>query len=53
MTIIENNSYEILIDKLVYQGDGIGKLNEWTCFVPFSVPGDKLKVTVTEKKKTI
>lgn len=42
---------ELEIEKLSFGGDGIGRLDGLVYFIPFSAPGDRLKVRVTEKKK--
>lgn len=43
---------EINIDKLVNEGEGIGKIDGFTVFVPRSVPGDKLKIEIVSAKKS-
>src|SRR5260370_31719217 len=43
---------EVLILSLAYGGDGVGRFQDFTLFVPFSVPGDKLEVEVSELHKT-
>lgn len=40
------------IESLAYGGDGVAKHENFTFFVPFSVPGDKLEVKVSEVHKT-
>jgi 23S rRNA (uracil1939-C5)-methyltransferase len=40
------------IDSLALGGDGVARHENFTFFVPFSVPGDKLEVKVTEVHKT-
>ena len=36
----------LVIDNIAYGGDGAGRLDDGrVCFVPFSVPGEKVKVT--------
>jgi 23S rRNA (uracil1939-C5)-methyltransferase len=42
---------EIEIEKLSFGGDGVGRHDGLVYFVPFSAPGDRLKIRVTEKKK--
>ncbi|MBI5574017.1 MAG: 23S rRNA (uracil(1939)-C(5))-methyltransferase RlmD [Elusimicrobia bacterium] len=42
---------EIAIEKIITGGDGIGKCGNIVVMVPYSVPGDKLQVSVTETKK--
>ena len=43
---------ELEIDSLAYGGEGIGKYNGLAVFIPDSVPGDKLKVTIISNKKS-
>ncbi|MCX7785810.1 MAG: 23S rRNA (uracil(1939)-C(5))-methyltransferase RlmD, partial [candidate division WOR-3 bacterium] len=45
------NIIKIKIDKIVYQGSGIGKFNGVKVFVPYSAPDDIVQVKVIEKKK--
>lgn len=43
----------VTIEKIVYGGEGIGKLEEGlVIFVPFAAPGDKLRVVTREIKKS-
>ncbi|MGZ5279850.1 MAG: class I SAM-dependent RNA methyltransferase, partial [Pseudobdellovibrionaceae bacterium] len=42
---------EIDIEKLSFGGDGIGRSEGLVYFVPYSAPGDRLKIQVIEKKK--
>ncbi len=42
---------QIRIEKLVFGGDGLGRLDGKVLFVPFSAPGDWLSVRVAESRK--
>ena len=42
---------EIYIDKLVYGGKGIGKLEDKICFVPFVIDGEEVEVRIKKEKK--
>ncbi len=42
---------QVRIDKLVYGGDGLGRLDGKVIFVPFSAPGDTLSVRILESRK--
>ncbi len=43
---------EVEITSLTYGGRGLGRIEGKVVFVPFSVPGDKLSVTITKDKKS-
>lgn len=43
---------EIVIDKIVFGGEGLGRYKDIAIFVPMSVPGDRLKVKLISVKKT-
>jgi 23S rRNA (uracil1939-C5)-methyltransferase len=45
-------TFDVTIEKLVYGGMGLGKHQGKVIFVPFSVPGDRLRVRPIEEKKT-
>ena len=45
-------TFEVTIEKLVYGGMGLGKYLGKVIFVPFSAPGDRLRVHRVEEKKT-
>ena len=45
-------TFEITIEKLVYEGSGLGRHQGKVAFVPFSVPGDLLVVRPVAEKKT-
>jgi 23S rRNA (uracil1939-C5)-methyltransferase len=50
----DHSTFEVAIEKLVYRGSGLGRLEGKVVFVPFSGPGDRLLVrTVREKKDFI
>ncbi len=42
-----NPFVELEIDSLSYDGKGIGRLNGRACFVPMSLPGEKVKAQIT------
>ncbi len=45
--------FEIRIEKLVYGGAGLGRHGGKVVFVPFSAPGDLLRVKPVEEKKNL
>ncbi len=42
---------ELSIDKLTNEGVGLGRLNDWVVFVPFALPGEKVKASVFRNHK--
>ncbi|MEO0092503.1 MAG: 23S rRNA (uracil(1939)-C(5))-methyltransferase RlmD [candidate division WOR-3 bacterium] len=45
------NIIKVKIDKIVYQGSGIGNFDGIKVFVPYSAPDDLIQAKVTQKKK--
>ena len=57
MENIKNNyeigqKLEIEIEKIVFGGEGLGRVDGFTVFVPMSVPGDKLEIDIISVKKS-
>ncbi len=51
MTAEPESSFELQIDRLTNAGDGVGRTAQGqTVFVPFSAPGDRLRVRVVERR---
>ena len=46
------NVHELVIERLALGGNGVGRINGKVCFVPFSAPGDRLKVRVTREHRS-
>jgi 23S rRNA (uracil1939-C5)-methyltransferase len=42
---------EVKIEKLVYGGKGLAKLDDKICFVPFVLPNEKVDVVIKKEKK--
>lgn len=42
---------KVRIEKLVYGGDGLGRLDGQVVFVPFTAPGDEVLVSISDRKK--
>jgi len=42
---------EVTIEKILHGGAGIGRIGKVVVFVPYSAPGDRLKVEITEQKR--
>ncbi len=45
-------TYEVTLTTLIYGGDAMGRLpDNRAVFVPFGLPGEKVRVRLTEEKK--
>ena len=57
MNKIKNNyevgqKLEIEIEKIVFGGEGLGRVDGFAVFVPMSMPGDKLEIDIISVKKS-
>ena len=57
MNKIKNNyevgqKLEIEIEKIVFGGEGLGRIDGFAVFVPMSVPGDKVEIEIISVKKS-
>ncbi len=43
--------HELTIEKLIYGGEGLGRVNHRTVFVPYAAPGDHLRVRITKLER--
>lgn len=43
---------EVIIERLAFGGSGVGRIDGKVCFVPFSAPGDHLKVRVVKQHRS-
>ena len=43
---------KVNIEKLVYGGKGLGKIDDRVCFVPFVLPEEEVSVKITNEKKS-
>jgi len=43
--------YELFINNYSHQGEGIGRVNNFTVFVPGAIPGERVRVKINEVKK--
>jgi len=50
--VAKNEYYEIEIDSLGHEGEGVGRIEGYTVFVPNGLPGDRLKIKILKVKKT-
>ena len=42
---------ELTIDKLSNQGDGVGRIDNWVIFVPYTLPGEKVRARIYRNDK--
>lgn len=47
----KNKTYNIEIEDIGSSGEGVGKIDGFTVFVPQAIPGDRVKVKITTLKK--
>lgn len=45
--------HDVTIEKIVYGGDGLARLGRFTLFVPFTAPGDVVRVRITSIERSI
>ena len=50
-TPLEPKEAELTIESLTNSGDGLGRLDERVVFVPYTLPGDKVQIKITQRKK--
>ncbi|WP_456392152.1 class I SAM-dependent RNA methyltransferase [Persephonella sp.] len=43
---------KVIIEKLVYGGKGLGRLDDKVCFVPYVLPSEEVEVRITKEKKS-
>src|SRR6056297_1528647 len=46
-----NELYQIETTDLAFGGEGVGRIENMVCFVPFTAPGDLVQVEITQHKK--
>lgn len=52
LPIVKNMHFELIIDDMGSQGEGIGKIKDFTIFVEGALPGDKIKTRIIKVKKS-
>ena len=45
-----DQTYTVTIEKIVFGGWGLGRIDNKVCFVPFVLPDEEVKVRITEEK---
>lgn len=48
---LEEN-YELIVKDYSHQGEGIGRINNFTIFVPGAILGERVRVKISEIKKS-
>jgi 23S rRNA (uracil1939-C5)-methyltransferase len=48
---VEPKEAELTIESLTNSGDGLGRLDDRVVFVPYTMPGDKVQIKITQRKK--
>ncbi len=46
-----NQLYQVEITDLAFGGEGVGRIGNMVCFIPFTAPGDIVQVEITQRKK--
>ena len=42
---------KIKIEKIAFGGEGVGRIDNFVVFVPFTAPDDELEIEITQSKK--
>ena len=42
---------ELTIDNLSNQGDGVGRIDNWVVFVPYTLPGERVRARIYRNDK--
>ena len=51
MNLSLGDIHNLTIEKIVYGGDGLGRVDGQAVFVPFAAPGDQLHVRITSLER--
>lgn len=49
---MKNTQHILVVESLANSGDGVGRINQKVIFIPFVIPGEKIKVEITVDKKS-
>lgn len=49
---VEPKETELVIESLTNSGDGLGRQEQRVVFVPYTLPGDRVRIKYTQRKKT-
>jgi len=47
-----NSDFTLHIEKLAFGGNGVGRIDGKVCFVPYTCPGDEVRVRVVSEKRS-
>ncbi|MFR8762295.1 MAG: TRAM domain-containing protein, partial [Megasphaera lornae] len=50
--VTKGKTYEIEIIRLGTNGEGVGKYQDFTVFIPYALPGERIVAVITTVKKT-
>lgn len=50
--VLQGQKYEINITGMGQSGEGVGRFNNFTVFVPYALPGETVEVKITQVKKS-
>ena len=50
--IKKDEYHEVEIEGLGHEGEGVGRVNDFTVFVPYALPGDRVKAKIIKVKNT-
>lgn len=50
--VLKNAEYELNIDNMGYEGEGVGRIDDFTVFVPEALTGEKVKVKILRVAKS-
>mgnify|MGYP000556170255 FL=1 len=51
--VAKGQVYEIAIESLGNSGEGVGRYEGFTVFVPFALPGERISARITLVKRTM
>ena len=49
--VLQGKKYEMTIDRLGSSAEGVGRIQDFTVFVPYALPGETVETTIVEVKK--
>jgi 23S rRNA (uracil1939-C5)-methyltransferase len=52
MNIDLGSEFDVVIDDVAFGGKGVTRIDSLVCFIPFTLPGEEVKIRITALKKT-